>query len=145
MFAIRRAAARRRRNTSKGHAMIWYIVNEYGCAVPVPDTPAISAAIDSGALRNVYGSIEGAIKHGGVLATAFKRKTNETYDAMRWLTTGELVPMGSVTITTVTAEPTLGLERSAAKCKFCGTPRSDLDEFGYCGPCNRGMAATNGD
>jgi hypothetical protein len=45
-------------------------------------------AIDNGTLRDVYGSIEGAIIHVAVLATAFTRTTEVTHDAARWLKTG---------------------------------------------------------
>jgi len=51
-----------------------------------------------------YGSIEGAIIHGGVRATAFERKTEEVFDAMAWLKTGERISAGFVTTTTITAE-----------------------------------------
>ena len=83
-------------------AFTWWIVNEYGMAEPVPDSPAVSAAIDAGA-RGYYGSIEGAIINGGVLATAFKRHTERTYDSAAWLRDGAMVPAGSVTITEITA------------------------------------------
>jgi hypothetical protein len=48
-----------------------------------------------------------SIIHGGVLATAFTRKTEATYDAAHWLKTGEHVRVGSITITKITAERAL--------------------------------------
>jgi hypothetical protein len=67
----------------------------------------LAIQIDNGTLRDVYSSIEGAIIHGGVLATAFTRKTEATYDAAHWLKTGEQVRVGSITITKITAERAL--------------------------------------
>lgn len=85
-------------------AFTWYRVTDYGTALVIEDTPAISAAIDRDG-RGWYGNIEGAIINGGVQATAFKRKTEQTYDAAEWLRTGKLVPAGEITVTTITAEP----------------------------------------
>jgi len=73
----------------------------------MPDTADVADAIDNGTLREVYGSIEGAIIHGCVLATAFTRKTEATYDAAHWLKTGEHVRVDSITITKITAERAL--------------------------------------
>jgi hypothetical protein len=81
----------------------WYQVTEYGTAAPVPDSPEVSARVNASP-AGWYGTIEGAILHGGVIATAYKRKTEQTYDAAHWLRTGELLPAGEVTITTITAE-----------------------------------------
>jgi hypothetical protein len=67
----------------------------------------LAIQIDNGTLRDVYSSIEGAIIHGGVLATAFTRKTEATYDAAHWLKTGERVRVDSITITKITAERAL--------------------------------------
>ncbi len=83
---------------------LWYRLNEYGCADVIEDSPTVCAQIDRDG-RGWYGNIEGAILHGGVLATAFKRKTEQTYDAVEWLRTGKLVPAGEITTTTITAEP----------------------------------------
>jgi hypothetical protein len=83
--------------------MLWFHVVE-GVAIPTPDTPEISARIDAGE-RGWFGSIEGAIIHGGVLATAFTRKVEQTYDARIWLATGQYVPMGEIITTTITAQP----------------------------------------
>jgi hypothetical protein len=76
----------------------WRVVD--GVAVPETDCAAVDANP-----RGVYGSIEGAIINGGVLATAFKRKTEAVYDAAQWLATGAMVPVGFVTVTEITAEP----------------------------------------
>jgi hypothetical protein len=81
----------------------WQVVD--GVARPVEDNPTVRAQIDNGTLRNIYGSIEGAIINGGVQATAFKRKYEQTYDTAQWLATGAMVPMGFVQITEITAEP----------------------------------------
>jgi hypothetical protein len=73
----------------------------------MPDTADVRDAIDNGTLRDVYSSIEGAIIHGGVLATAFTRKTGAAYDAAHRLKTGEHVRVGSITMTKITAERAL--------------------------------------
>jgi hypothetical protein len=80
----------------------WHVVDGVAVAVDGGD-PAVCDAIDDGRMRNVYMTIEGAILHGGVLATAFERETNQTYDAAAWLATGAMVPVGSVTTTKITA------------------------------------------
>ena len=80
----------------------WWQVRD-GVAVAIPDSPEVSASIDAGMLRNVFATIEGAILHGGVAATAFERETNDTYDALAWLETGAMVRVGSVTTTKITA------------------------------------------
>ena len=84
-----------------GEFIWWHVVD--GVAYAVPDSPEVSRLIDAGRISNVYGSIEGAILHGGVIATAFTRETNETYDAMAWLQTGAMVPAGQITMTKITA------------------------------------------
>lgn len=85
------------------YAFMWYRITEDGRADCVADSPAIRALIDRDG-RNWYGNIEGAIINGGVRATAFKRKTEMTYDAAHWLATRELKPAGEVTTTEITAE-----------------------------------------
>lgn len=80
----------------------WWRVTDLGTAEAVEDSPAVCAAIDNGA-RGYYGSIEGAIINGGVVATAYKRHTEQTYDAMEWLQTGAMVPAGEITVTEITA------------------------------------------
>jgi hypothetical protein len=85
-----------------GQFIWWHVVE--GVAVAIPDSPAVGAAIDSGELRNVYGSIEGAIIYGGVQATAYRQRTEPTFDALHWLQTGEHKAAGFVTITKITAE-----------------------------------------
>jgi hypothetical protein len=85
------------------HAFTWWRVTDYGTAIAYPDTTEVRASVDSGE-RGWYGTIEGAIIHGGVRATAFKRETTQVFDAAHWLKTGEHKPSGYVTITTITAE-----------------------------------------
>jgi hypothetical protein len=80
----------------------WYHVHD-GVATVHEDTPAIRKRVDTE--PGWYGNAEGPILHGGVLATAFTRKTEPTYDAAAWLFRGERVPMGEITTTTITAEP----------------------------------------
>jgi hypothetical protein len=94
---------------SKGNPMstssfLWYRSNGDGTAEILPDTAAVRARIDAGE-RGFYGNAEGAIIHGGVIATAYRRMTQQTYDAMAWLRDGAKVPAGVVSVTTITAEP----------------------------------------
>lgn len=85
-------------------SFLWYHANGDGTATVYEDTPAVRALIDAGG-RDWFGNPEGAIIHGGVLACAFTRRTEPTYDAGHWLRTNELVPMGEYAVTTITAEP----------------------------------------
>lgn len=85
-------------------AFTWWRVNQYGCAEPHAETETLRAQIDEDP-RGWYGNVEGTILHGPVIATAFKRTTEPTFDAHAWLETGEMIPAGSVTITKITAEP----------------------------------------
>ena len=82
----------------------WYHVGTDGTATVCDDTGEIRKRIDSGE-PGWFGSPEGAILHGGVKATAFKRKTEMTYSGDEWVKTGAMVPVGEITITTITAEP----------------------------------------
>lgn len=82
----------------------WWLVRD-GVAIPIEDSPEVCARINDGSLSPIYGSIEGAIINGGVQACAFKRHTEQTYDAAQWLKTGAMVPMGERLVTTITAEP----------------------------------------
>jgi hypothetical protein len=84
--------------------MFWYRNNGDGSATVYSDSRAIREEVDANPC-DWFGSAEGAILHGGVLATAYARKTEQTYDAVHWLKTKELVPMGEITITEITAEP----------------------------------------
>lgn len=84
------------------NAFVWWLVAD-GVATGYPDTRETRARVDA-ADGQWFGSIEGAIKHGGVAATAFRRKTEMTYDAAEWLRTGAMIEAGEVTITTITAE-----------------------------------------
>jgi len=79
----------------------WFHVVD-GVATPVEDSPAVSAQVNADG-RNWYGNIEGAIINGGVLATAFERKTEKLFDAATFFRTGEYVPLGEKT--TITAKP----------------------------------------
>ena len=83
---------------------MWWRVNEYGMAEAYPDSPQLCALLDKDP-RGWFGNVEGTILHAGVLATAFKRKTEQTYDSAAWLRDGSMVPAGYVTTTEITAEP----------------------------------------
>ena len=83
---------------------IWWRVSEYGMAEPFAETPEIVARINSGE-PGWYGNVEGTIFHGGVLATAFKRRTEQTYDTAAFFERKEYVPVDFVTVTEITAEP----------------------------------------
>lgn len=94
------------RNRRKDGAMTefcWWRVSQYGMAEPHADTPATRALVDTEP-RGWYGNVEGTIIHGGVLATAYKRRTEQTYDARVWLATGEMVSAGEITTTEITAQ-----------------------------------------
>ena len=80
----------------------WYRSNGDGTADRFEDTPAICARIDAGE-RGWFGNPEGAILHGGVLACSYTRKVEATYDAMVWLKTGAMVPVGELVTIEVTA------------------------------------------
>ncbi len=82
---------------------LWYRPNGDGSAAAFPDTPATRARVDA-APNEWYGSPEGVILYAGVIATAFKRKTEATYDGPRYFATGEMLQTGTVTHTTITAE-----------------------------------------
>ena len=83
-------------------SFLWYRSNGDGSADVFEDTPAICKVIDADG-RGWFGSPEGAILHGGVLACAYKRKVEATYDALAWLTTGEMIPTGDLVTVEVTA------------------------------------------
>jgi hypothetical protein len=83
-------------------AFTWWLVVD-GVAHARPDTAETRALVDAGK-GQWFGSIEGAILHGGVRATAFERKTEQLYDAAAWLHTGAMVPAGFATTTQITAE-----------------------------------------
>jgi hypothetical protein len=85
----------------------WYKVCGDGTADRFEDTAEIRAIIDNRPGYEMWTmSPEGAIKHGGVIATAFIRKTEITYDAERWIRNREMVPTGEITTTKITQEPT---------------------------------------
>lgn len=85
--------------------VFWRIMPD-GTAEPTTDDLEVNAGVSL-----YYGTPEGAIIHAGVLACAFKRKSEMTYCAKTFFTTGEKVETGLVTTTTITAEP----ERRAEK------------------------------
>ena len=64
----------------------WYHVNGDGTADRYEDSPAICARIDGGE-HGWFITPEGAIRHGGVIATAFELKTEKYMNAARWLET----------------------------------------------------------
>ena len=78
----------------------WYHANGDGTADRFDDSPDICKRVDSES--GWFGSTEGAIIHGGVKATAFESKTEMTYDAERYLQTGEMVAVGEVTVIEIT-------------------------------------------
>lgn len=80
----------------------WYRANGDGTADRFEDSPELAEIINCSG--NWFCNPEGAIIHGGVIATAFRRKTETTYDAAHWLKTRELVQAGNITTTTITAE-----------------------------------------
>ena len=82
-------------------AFTWWRVID-GVARGYTDSPAVRALVDARP-SEFYGTIEGAITHGGVMATAFRRKTEPTFDARAWLGTGAMVPARSITTTVITA------------------------------------------
>lgn len=82
----------------------WYCVNGDGTADILPETPELVAQINSGA-RNIFGSPEGAILNGGVMACAFRRKVERTYDARAAILRGERIAAGWRETITVTACP----------------------------------------
>jgi hypothetical protein len=73
----------------------WYVAR--------PDGTADCYTSDPPSLANAYGTPEGAIKHGGVQATAFIRKTEEVFDAVEAIIYGRRVSAGFRTTTKVTA------------------------------------------
>lgn len=88
---------------SANQTFTWFHVVD-GVAIPVEDTREVSALVNADG-RNWYGNIEGAIINGGVLATAFVRKTEKLYDAAAFFRTGQLIPAGERTTTKITAQP----------------------------------------
>jgi hypothetical protein len=64
----------------------WYHANGDGTADRYEDSPAICARIDAGE-PGWFGSPEGAILHGGVVATAFEIVKDKMFDTRQWLAT----------------------------------------------------------
>jgi hypothetical protein len=83
------------------YPFLWWRVID-GVALGYEDTPSVRKLVDARP-SEFYGTIEGAILHGGVIATAFTRKTERTYDAMAYLQRGEWIPCGEITTTEITA------------------------------------------
>ena len=81
----------------------WYHVNGDGTADVFKDSPEIAARVDNE--PHWYGSAEGPILHGGVLATAFRVKTECVYVSQAWLDTRKLIPAGMRRTVTITARP----------------------------------------
>lgn len=83
----------------------WYHVNGDGTADRYEDSPAICARIDAGE-SGWFGNPEGAILHGGVIATAFERKVEKLMNAARWLETNgrERIEVGERVTIKITAE-----------------------------------------
>ena len=79
----------------------WYHANGDGTADRYEDSPAICARIDAGE-PGWFGSPEGAILHGGVVATAFKLTTEPVFDARHWFETGERKSAGERTTLKIT-------------------------------------------
>lgn len=90
----------------------WYHAKGDGTADRFDDTPLARARVDSES--NWYGSPEGAIIHGAVIASAFTRKVESTYDAMAWLETGAMVPAGELVTIEITASPQKPLDGAGA-------------------------------
>lgn len=70
----------------------------------VDDSPDICKRIDGGE-PGWFGTPEGAIIHGGVIATAFERKTEEVFDGYEAVMHGRRVSAGFRTTTRITACP----------------------------------------
>lgn len=81
----------------------WYRVNADGTADRFEDSPEICARVDAGE-RGWFANPEGAIVYGGVIASAFKRTVEKTYDAVRWLETGDMVETGELVTLEITAD-----------------------------------------
>jgi len=64
----------------------WYHSNGDGTADRYEDSPEICARIDAGE-PGWFGTPEGAILHGGVIATAFVIVTEKMFDTRQWLAT----------------------------------------------------------
>jgi hypothetical protein len=75
----------------------WYVTRGDGTADCYESDPPT--------LTDTYGTPEGAIIHGGVIATAFERKTEEVFDAMEAILHGRRVSRGFRTTTRITACP----------------------------------------
>lgn len=82
----------------------WYRPAGDGSADVFDDCPAICARIDKEHGANWYGTPEGAILHGGVVASAFTVKRECLYDAAAWLRDGSMVPAGERRKVTITAQ-----------------------------------------
>ena len=83
--------------------LYWYHANGDGTADRYEDSPAICARIDAGEL-GWFTTPEGAIRHGGVIATAFELKTEKYINAAAWLATNgrEQIVLGEKVILTIT-------------------------------------------
>lgn len=93
--------------TSEGEAFRWWCI--YGpigerFAVPYEDSREVRRLVDANPYR-WFGTIEGAILHGGVIATAIKRTREPTYSSAHYLATGQYLCVGEIMVTEITAEP----------------------------------------
>jgi|SRR5215469_5800125 len=95
-------------------AFRWYRANGDGTADIFDDSPTICQLVDSSTGPVWFGSPEGAILYGGVIATAFKQTVEQTYDATAWLLRGEKIPAGEITMTEITATGDLRSAREGA-------------------------------
>jgi len=82
--------------------MLWYRSNNDGTAHAHHDSPALRKQIDREGGRDWYMTPEGAIRHGHVRACAFIQRSEQLFDAMAWLHSGQMVPMGERIVTIVT-------------------------------------------
>jgi len=79
----------------------WYHANGDGTADRYPDSQELCRLIDRDG-RNWFISPEGAIRHGGVIATAFELTLEPLFDAKRWFHTGKLDPAGKRVVLKIT-------------------------------------------
>lgn len=89
----------------------WWRLEYHGDAVtaePVAEFPLnrkLLAAMMDAEPGRWFGTIEGAIMHGGVKAIAIERTRLETYSTRLWLETGKRQLSGTVIQTKITAVP----------------------------------------
>ena len=81
----------------------WYHANGDGTADRFPDSHELCCEIDAHP-HGWFTTPEGAIRHGGVIATAFELKTEKYMNAEVWLATNgrEQIVVGERTTFTIT-------------------------------------------